>query len=196
MGKFFCCLLVCLVLQSIHVSTGTAEMHERLRSVQGDFIQEKHLKILTRPLVSHGTFTFQAPQSLRWEYRDPLHSIMFMHEGKMEKIIERNGHFEQDNGVGAGSMQVILPEISSWLDGRFTDNPVFNTTRIDERTIVLTPKEQGLQAFISSIELRLGQQEGVMDSVTIYEGPDSFTRLNFTNIILNREIPESFFQRP
>lgn len=196
MGRLLSCLLVCLMLQFAHVSSGTAEMQQQLRSVQGDFVQEKHLKILARPLVSHGTFTFQAPQSLRWEYKDPLHSIMLMHKGKVEKIIERDGHFEQDNGVGAGSMQVILPEISSWLDGRFSDNPLFKTTRIDERTIVLTPQEQGLQAFISSIELRLGRQEGVMDSVTIFEGPDSFTRLNFTNVVLNREIPESFFQRP
>jgi outer membrane lipoprotein-sorting protein len=193
---WFSCLFVCLILQLTNVSVGMAEMHEQLRSVQGDFIQEKHLKILTRPLVSHGTFTFQAPQSLRWEYHDPLHSIMFMHKGKMEKIIERDGHFEQDNGIRSGSMQVILPEISSWLDGRFTDNPVLKATRIDEHTIVLTPKEQGLQAVISSIELRLGQQEGVMEAVTIFEGADSFTRLNFTNVILNREIPESFFSRP
>ena len=44
----------------------------RLRSVQAEFVQEKHLKILTRPLVSRGTFAFQAPQSLRWEYRSPF----------------------------------------------------------------------------------------------------------------------------
>ena len=47
--------------------------------------------------------------------------------------------------------------------------------------------------MISRIELRLGQQEGVMDSVTIFEGQDAFTRLTFANTVLNREIPESFF---
>jgi outer membrane lipoprotein-sorting protein len=192
---WFSCLLICLILPLTHVTADSAEMHERLRSVQGDFMQETHLKILTRPLVSHGTLAFQAPQSLRWEYHHPVHSIMFMHNGKMEKIIERNGHFEQDSGIGSGSMQVILPEISNWLDGRFTDNPVFGASYINERTIVLTPKEPGLQAVISAIELHLGQQEGVMESVTIFEGPDAFTRINFTNIILNREIPEGSFSR-
>jgi outer membrane lipoprotein-sorting protein len=192
---WFTCLLACLILLLSHISADSAEMRERLRSVQADFTQETHLKILARPLVSHGTLAFQAPQSLRWEYHDPLHSIMFMHDGKMEKIIERDGHFQQDNGAGVGSMQVILPEISNWLDGRFTENPIFTTTRVDERTIMLTPKDQGLQKVISAIELHLGEQDGVMDSVTIFEGPDASTRLNFKNIILNREIPESTFSR-
>ncbi|MDR3631656.1 MAG: outer membrane lipoprotein carrier protein LolA [Desulfocapsaceae bacterium] len=189
----FCLLLVPMLL--VRTSGLDAETHERLRSVQGDFVQETHMKILARPLVSHGMLAFQAPESLRWEYRDPVRSIMFMHKGTMEKMVERDGRFEQDQSVGAGSMQIILPEISNWLDGRFAENPIFITNRIDERTIVLTPKDPGLQAIISSIELRLGEQEGVMESVTIHEGPDAFTRLTFSNIVVNREIPESFFSR-
>jgi outer membrane lipoprotein-sorting protein len=191
MKRLLTCLEICLILLLAQLSVA-AEMAP-LRSVQCDFIQEKHLKILARPLVSHGTLVFQAPQSLRWEYRDPLHSLLLMHNGKMEKFIERDGRFEQDNGMGMGSMQVILPEISNWLDGRFSENPLFTTTRTDERTIVLTPKEPGLQAIISAIELHLGEQAGVMESVTIFEGPDAYTRLTFSSIILNREIPESTF---
>ena len=194
MGRLFSCLLVYLILSLSSGLACAAEKSVRLHSIQADFIQETHLKILSRPLVSRGIFAFQAPQSLRWEYFSPLHTIMLMQNGRMEKFIERNGRFEQDKGMGAGSMQFILPEISSWLEGRFADNPVFTTLRKDERTIVLTPKEQGLQAVISAIELHLGRQEGVMDSVTIFEGPDAFTRLTFSNIVLNREIPESSFR--
>lgn len=194
MGRLFSCLLVCLILFLTSGSACATEKPVHLHSVQADFTQETHLKILSRPLVSQGVFAFQAPQSLRWEYYSPLHTIMLMQNGRMEKFIERNGRFEQDKGMGAGSMQFILPEISSWLEGRFSDNPVFTTLRKDERTIVLTPKEQGLQAVISAIELHLGQQEGVMDSVTIFEGPDAFTRLTFKNIVLNREIPENYFR--
>ncbi len=164
-----------------------------LRSVQAEFTQEKHLKILVRPLVSRGVFAFQAPQSLRWEYLSPLHSLLLLHDGKIRKMIERDGRFEPDNGAGVDSMQIVLQDIGSWLDGRFTDNPVFNVTRTDTRTVVLTPKEQGLQSIISRIELHLGQEEGVMERVTIFEGPDAFTRLTFTKTVLNREIPASTF---
>lgn len=164
-----------------------------IRSVQAEFTQEKHLKILVRPLVAKGVFAFQAPQSLRWEYLSPLHSILLMHDGRIQKMVERDGRFEQDNGAGIDSMQIVLQDIGSWLDGRFTDNPVFNVTRADDRTVVLTPKEPGLQSIISRIELRLGHEEGMMESVTIFEGPDAFTRLTFTKTALNREIPASAF---
>jgi outer membrane lipoprotein-sorting protein len=164
--------------------------------VQADFTQEKHLKILARPLVSQGIFAFQAPQSLRWEYLRPLHSILLLHEGQMRKLIEREGGFEQDNGAGIDAMRVVLQDIGSWLDGRFTDNPLFQVTRAGERTVVLIPKEQGLQAVISRIELQLGLAEGVMEQVTIFEGLESFTQLRFTNTVLNREIPAGTFTQP
>ena len=91
------------------------------------------------------------------------------------------------------SMQVVLAEISNWLDGRFTDNRMFAVSFPDEQTILLTPKQQGFADLISSIRLKLADQQGMLDEVTIYEGPGSYTRLTFSNRILNREIPASRF---
>ena len=165
----------------------------QLRSVQADFTQEKNLKILARPLVSTGSFTFQAPQSLRWEYRTPIHSILLMHEGKIKKFVERDGKLTEDQSMGLDSMQVVLSEIGGWLDGRFTDNAMFTVSFPDKKTVLLTPKEKGLAALISSIELKLADQAGLLDAVTIFEGPDSSTRLTFSNRALNQEIPASLF---
>jgi outer membrane lipoprotein-sorting protein len=165
----------------------------QLRSVHADFTQEKHLKILARPLVSTGSFTFQAPQSLRWEYRTPIHSILLMHEGKIKKFVERDGKLTEDQSMGLDSMQVVLSEIGGWLDGRFTDNAMFTVAFPDKKTVLLTPKEKGLAALISSIELKLADQAGLLDAVTIFEGPDSSTRLTFSNRALNQEIPAALF---
>ena len=88
--------------------------------MQAVFTQEKHLRILARPLISRGTLLFQAPQSLRWEYTDPMHSVLLLHDGQIDKRIEHDGHFVEDNGAGVGTMQIILQDIGSWLDGRFS----------------------------------------------------------------------------
>ena len=165
----------------------------RLRSVKADFVQEKHLKILARPILSTGTFIFQAPQSLRWEYQKPLHSILLMHGGKVKKFIERDGQMVEEKGMQLDSMQVVLAEISNWLDGRFTDNAMFHVSFPDKQTILLTPKEQGLACLISSIELKLADQAGLLDAVTIFEGPTSSTRLTFRHRIINQEMPASLF---
>ena len=190
-------LLVCLLLwPATAVANPTGDQPAALRSVQAEFTQEKNLKILVRPLVSRGVFAFQAPQSLRWEYLRPVHSVLLLHEGRMQKLIERDGRFEPDNGAGVDAMRIVLQDIGSWLDGRFTANPLFHVTRTGERTVVLIPKEQGMQAVISRIELQLGPEQGVMERVTIFEGPDNFTRLTFTHAVLNRAIPVETFTKP
>jgi outer membrane lipoprotein-sorting protein len=173
--------------------SAVAQAPIQLRSVKADFVQEKHLKILARPIISTGTFTFQAPQSLRWEYQKPLHSILLMHGGKVRKFIERDGRLTEEKGMQLDSMQVVLAEITNWLDGRFTDNAMFTVSFPDKKTIQLTPKDKGIAALISTIELKLGDQAGLLDAVTIFEGPDSSTRLIFTNRVLNQEIPASLF---
>ncbi len=195
MRRLLFLILVCLILVPLSRTPASAKKSQQLHSIQANFTQETHLKILVKPIVSHGFFAFQAPDSLRWEYRDPFHSIMLMQDGKMEKIIEKNGRFEHDNSMSAGSMQVILPQIGNWLDGRFTDSSFFTAIQIDEHTIILTPKEEGMRSIISSIKLHLGKQHGVMESVTIFEGQDASTTLTFDHIVLNRSIPKSFFSK-
>lgn len=168
----------------------------RLRSVQADFTQEKQLKILARPLISRGTLTFQAPQSLRWEYLHPIHTVLLLHDGRIDKLIERDGRFVQDNGAGVDAMRIVLQDIGSWLDGRFGDNPLFQVSRPSERKVVLTPKEPGMQAVISRIELHLGAQEGVVERIAIMEGDDAVTNLTFSRVVLNQEIPAQRFAAP
>jgi len=165
----------------------------RLHSVQADFRQEKHLPILARPIYSTGVFVFQAPQSLRWEYLTPVRSLLLLHNGRVRKFVERSGSLEEEQPMGLDSMQVVLGEISSWLDGRFTDNAMFLVTFPDEKTVRLVPREEGLAALISGIELKLGDQQGMLDEVTIFEGPESYTRLTFGDRSLNKEIPASLF---
>lgn len=186
-------LLVCL-LSATALAQGDGQ--PRLHSVQAAFVQEKHLKILVKPLVSTGTFAFQTPHSLRWEYRSPVRSLLLMHEGRIRKLIEREGRLEPDNGAGVEAMQVVFQDLGSWLDGRFENNPMFVATRPDARTIVLTPKEEGLRAMISRIELHLSEQAGVMERVVIVEGEAGATELRFTGAVVNRDIPVSVFTEP
>ena len=142
---------------AVAVATGGGEPAiAELRSVQADFVQVKHLKILARPLVSTGTFAFQVPQSLRWEYLQPVRSVLIMHNGAVHKFVEQNGELQEERGAQVGSLQIVLAEISNWLAGRFTDNAMFTVSSIDERTIRLTPKEQRLAALITGIEIEIG----------------------------------------
>ncbi len=190
-----------LVLTLMLAATATAAEPPKppqvqLQSVQANFFQEKHLKILAQPITSRGIFAFQAPRSLRWEYLYPVRTLLLVHEGSMKKLIEQDGKLVNDPGMAMDSMHLVLEEITNWLAGRFTDNPAFTASFPDEETIVLTPKDAGLAAIISRIDLHLQGRDGLIDSVIINEGPDTFTRLTFSDAVLNQPLAEKLFVTP
>ena len=183
---------------------GWADSWEQLKttagavtSVQADFVQEKHLPILAKPLVSKGVFYYQAPGSLRWEYRWPVQSILSMHDGRVRRFVSTDGArgFSEESGAGLEAMQVFMDEITQWLAGRFDGNPMFHTQLEPGRRIVLVPKDDAFQEVIRRIVLNLGQQPGVMQSVAIYESEDAFTLLTFSNTVLNAKIEDTLFQK-
>jgi outer membrane lipoprotein-sorting protein len=181
---------------------GWADSWEQLKttasvitSVQAEFVQEKHLPILAKPLVSEGVFYYQATRSLRWEYRWPVRSILTMHDGHVRRFVSTDADsFHEESGPGLEAMQVVVEEITHWLAGRFDDNPMFQSHLEPGKRIVLVPKDGAFQKFIQRIVLNLGQRPGVMQSVTIYESENAFTQLTFKNTVLNAKIEDTLFQ--
>lgn len=169
---------------------------QRVESVQADFVQEKNMAILARPLLSTGKFLYQAPDSLRWEYFTPLHSVLLMDNGLIRKFVKKDGQFVEERGMGLNAMQVVMQEITGWLDGNITDTPTFLAQQMETNRIVLTPREAALAKIISRIELKLLDQSGLMESVVLYEGEGSFTKMDFSDALLNKQIPEASFREP
>jgi outer membrane lipoprotein-sorting protein len=164
-------------------------------SISAEFVQEKHLPILARPLVSRGVFYFSKPDSLRWEYRQPIRSILLMQGGTIRRYMQSGDGLKEDTGVGMQAMQFVMAEITHWFQGRFDESRVFAARLEEGKKIVLLPKEESFAKVIQRIELLLSNQPGVIDSVIIYESSDSFTRLNFENTRLNEVIPDDLFRR-
>ena len=167
-----------------------------LRTVQASFFQEKSLPILAQPVTSRGRFAFQAPGSLRWEYLYPVHSLLLAHNGRVTKLVEQDGRLAPDPGMSPDAMNLVLEEIKAWLAGRYEDNPAFALARPDRKTITLTPKDAGLAAIINRIDLHLSGIEGLLEAVVINEGPNAWTRLSFSEAVLNKPLEEKLFTTP
>ncbi len=45
--------------------------HERLGTLEADFVQLKESAMLLQPSQAHGVFSYEAPDKIRWEYLDP-----------------------------------------------------------------------------------------------------------------------------
>ncbi len=166
-----------------------------IKSVQAEFVQEKHLPILSKPLISKGVFYYQAPRSLRWEYQSPVRSILTVHDGHVRRFVSiGEAGFHEESGAGLEAMQVVVEEITQWLAGHFDDNPMFQSHLEPGKRIILVPKDCAFQKVIQRIVLELGSESGVMRSVTIYERENAFTQLTFKNTVLNAKIEDTLFQ--
>ncbi|WP_242637623.1 outer membrane lipoprotein carrier protein LolA [Desulfobacter hydrogenophilus] len=169
-----------------------------IRSINADFIQEKHMKILVKPLVSKGIIRFQSPDALRFEYQEPIKNILIMQGKSVSRYIHKDNTFVRDNAAAMGAMTVVMDEISQWLKGNFNTS-VFDATienAPEPGRIILVPKDKAMTNFIQDIILMLSEQPGVFKEVIIRESQDSYTRLRFDKVQLNKDINPDVFAAP
>ena len=165
----------------------------QVTSIRADFTQEKHMPILQRPLVSKGVLYYQLPDSLRWEYTDPIKSLLLRHDGVTRRFVQGQDRMIEETGRQLEMMQFMLREIPLWLGGRFNENPFFNARLQAGRRIEMQPKEAAMARIIERVQVQLSATDGVIESVTVHEGQEVFTRFLFTNVQINQPLPASLF---
>jgi outer membrane lipoprotein-sorting protein len=168
-----------------------------IRSVQADFVQEKQLPILARPLRSRGILLFQAPDSLRWEYQSPVRSLLLLHRGRSRSFIDRDGVLVEQRNMAASGLNMILTELTGWLQGNFHDTATFQVHRDKSGGLIrLVPRKPGLRAILKEIDLEPGGRPGLLRSVRIVEDRDALTILSFSNVRINQPIAPQRFTQP
>lgn len=187
--------VACLTLGWADSFEGIRAATESVTSLRSDFIQEKHLPILARPLISKGKFAFRRPGDLRWEYTSPLQSVLLMHDGEVRRFSLKDNHWVEATAGNAQSMDIVFQEITNWLNGRFDESTMFSAALMPGNKIVLTPKSKGLDKFIQRMELVMAEQPGVMQEVVIFESQNAFTRIRFQAPLLNPPLAERVFKQ-
>ena len=169
----------------------------KIKSISAHFSQKKHMRILTKPLVSKGHFYFQAPDSVRWEYTSPIKSVLLMTKRDIKRYTQSNRGVVEDSGGSLESMRIVLQEISQWSRGRFNENEHFTAVLKGGKDprIILTPKEKGFSAMISRIVINLSpDRPGVIRSIKIDENKGNYTLFEFTDVQINGKISETLFR--
>ena len=200
--RSYSAFLIFVMIAASWLTIGWADNWDQIKNAAGqvntvrcDFIQEKHMKILAKPLLSKGVLYYKVPGSLRWEYISPIRSILLMHKGKTKRFVMKKDGFIEDSSTNLQTMGFVLKEITMWLNGRFDENPQFTATLNAGHKIILLPKEKSFSRMIQKIELMLSSKPGIIKSVTIFEDENSFTKLIFKKSILNDKIDDLMFRK-
>lgn len=139
---------------------------------QGVFQQEKRLKILRKPLLSTGAFTYHQSKGVIWKTLTPVSSLLLVNESRL-----LTGQGEQ--AVPAAFGNVFKAMLGGELD-RLTES--FTITGEEQQTswrLQLKPKDELLQKIISTIVLT-GDTE--LRWLEIQETGGNLTRISFDKI--------------
>jgi outer membrane lipoprotein-sorting protein len=167
-----------------------------VRSIRADFVQTRTVRILKSPIVSRGRLVYRRPDDLRWEYTDPFKSLLLVRAGTVERYIRRDEGLVRDSSAKADAMAAVIREINIWLKGDFSASKMFRSSLIlaDNTTkIELVPIDPSMRSIISRIVLTPVSRPGMVESISIDEGAEGTTRINFNGVRINEGVADADF---
>jgi len=177
--------------------TSLKETFRNIQSVKAEFLQKRYLKILTKPLLSEGKLFFCIPNSLRWEYLNPLRSVMLQKGSTVQVYNFFEGVWKPEMPESVEATRMVLAEISQWFQGRFDESKSFKQLYSPgpPARVTMVPGE-GIDRFIRRIEIILCVRPGVIDRVEIEEPGGSRTTIEFRNVEINSSFSSEVFEKP
>jgi hypothetical protein len=139
---------------------------------QATFQQEKHLKILSRPLMSSGLFTYDQSKGVIWKTLAPAPSLLLVNESQ---LISGQGEQNVPAAFGKVFKAMLGGDLNELTEGFLLTGEHKNNTW----QLQLTPTDQFLQKIISTITLS-GDSE--LRALELQEVTGNFTRISFTQI--------------
>ncbi|WP_432740519.1 outer membrane lipoprotein carrier protein LolA [Methylobacter sp. G7] len=138
----------------------------------GTFHQQKQLKVLRKPLISTGTFTYDPNKGVIWKTLTPVVSLLLVNESK---LLTGQGEQAVPAAFGKVFKAMLGGDLAALSDG-------FVITGTDQKTswqLALIPKDEMLKKIISTMVLS-GDTE--LRDLEIREAGGNVTRITFDNI--------------
>lgn len=172
------------------------KLSENSKSIQSPFIQEKRLSFLTEDIISKGSFYFQSPNKLRWEYSEPFSYIIVFND---KNILIKDGDKQSSFDTESNKM---FSEINNMMIGTiqgnlFTDSERFNVKYFENANqylLELDPKLQEMKSMISLIKIYIDKKDISVSKIKMIESSGDYTSIKFTNRKLNQNIDAEIFK--
>lgn len=136
-----------------------------------DFVQEKHLGVLSHPIVSHGVVTRRPDQTILWRQTDPFDSAVLIGALGIESGDDRADAAMQ------GAVASIAGAVVDIFFGRLDHlAALFDVTALDGH-VVLVPKDDLLSGVIDRIEL---DGSSWLSEITLVDKSGDYTTISLT----------------
>lgn len=167
----------------------------RMKSMQCDFVQTKHLKMLNDKMVSEGKMYYQQSNKLRWEYISPYHYTFILNQSQVSLRNTRR------NDVIDVNQNKIFKEIArlmmnSVVGRSLSDDKDFmsvTTANPTDWIATLTPLRKNLKQMFKEIHLHFNKKTSMVSKVILIERNGDKTVIELKNVKTNAPVNADMF---
>lgn len=199
-------LILLFVFVSVHLSLtaqqGEAQIRQAItqaasamKTMQCDFTQTKHLRMLNDKMTSKGRMYYQQTNRLRWEYTSPYSYTFILND---DKVLLKN---KQRNDVIDVNKNKLFREIArimmnSVVGTSLTDDKSFKSTIAtngNEWIASLLPQRKDLKQLFQKVILHFSKKNAMVKQVELIERNGDRTVIELNNIRTNEKISADMF---
>ena len=199
-------LILLFVLVSVHLSLMAQQNEAQIRqaitqaastmkTMQCDFTQTKHLRMLNDKMTSKGRMYYQQTNRLRWEYTSPYSYTFILND---DKVLLKN---KQRNDVIDVNKNKLFREIArimmnSVVGTSLTDDKSFKSTIAtngNEWIASLLPQRKDMKQLFQKIILHFNRTNAMVKQVELIERNGDKTVIELNNIRTNEKISADMF---
>lgn len=167
---------------------------DTVRSLQSRFTQKKTLELFDDTVVSKGNFYFRRPDSLRWEYTEPIETGFILTGDEGVRL--RAGEEPQVFNIRSDPiMAVVVEQITAWtvFDAeRLLQDFDFTVVRTQPIELLLKPKGAAGR-FLDRLEIVFSEDDRTVRMVRVFEPGGDSTVIEFHETLVNPDLSETIF---
>ncbi|MBO4663968.1 MAG: outer membrane lipoprotein carrier protein LolA [Bacteroidaceae bacterium] len=168
---------------------------QSMASMQCDFVQTKHMKLLNDNMVSYGKMYYQQSSKLRWEYTSPYTYTFILNDSK---VLLKKGNRNDVIDVNQNKMfkEIARMMMNSVVGKCLTDKKDFKISVAEtpeQYVATLLPQKKDMKQMFSKIILYVNKRQLTIAKVEMQEKKGDNTVIELKNIQLNKNINASTF---
>lgn len=166
-----------------------------MKTLQCDFVQTKHLKMLNDKMVSRGKMYYSQSNRLRWEYVTPYTYTFILNN---DKVLLKNKKRSDVIDVRQNKVfrEIARMMMNSVVGDCLNDSKSFKNSISDrggEWIATLVPLRKEMKQLFQTIFLHFNKKQGVVTSVEMVEKNGDRTIIELKNIKKNETIANNIF---
>ena len=168
---------------------------QSMTSMQCDFVQTKHMKLLKDNMVSYGKMYYQQSSKLRWEYTSPYTYTFILNDSK---VLLKKGNRNDVIDVNQNKMfkEIARMMMNSVVGKCLTDKKDFKISvaeTSEQYVATLLPQKKDMKQMFSKVILYVNKRQLSIAKVEMQEKKGDNTVIELKNIQLNKNINASVF---